>query len=190
MTTETTETRIGQAVARTDKQALTFTMLREFAAPRERVFDAFSTCEALTHWLSPADWSLPFCEMDFREGGSCRYTMRAPAGTIGPNGEDPWDASAMSHYLEIVRPERLRYRDTFVDADGEHLPGMPEMHVTMRFIDLGNGRTSLVNTTQFASVEDLEAGVSTGMAEGWAGSLDKLETYLAGAGRETGPGPV
>ncbi len=53
------------------------------------------------------------------------------------------------------------------------------MHVTIRFIDIGNGRTSLVNTTQFASLEDLETGAGIGMDEGWASSLANLETYLA-----------
>ncbi len=105
MSTQITETRFGPATARLDRQALTFTMLREFDFPRERVFDAFSTCEAMRHWLAPADWTLPFCEIDFRPGGSCRFAMRAPAGTIGPNGEDPWDSWGQSHYEQIERPE-------------------------------------------------------------------------------------
>lgn len=179
MTTEITETRFGPAVARTDPQALTFTMLREFDAPRERVFDAFATCDALSHWLAPADWTLPFCEMDFRPDGSCRYSMQAPAGVTGPEGEDPWIAWGKTSYEDIERPERIVYRDTFADEHGEPVEGMPEMHVTLRFVDLGGGRTSLVNTTQFASIEDLEMGASIGMAEGWASSLAKLETYLA-----------
>lgn len=179
MTSEITETRIGQAVARTDPQALTFTMLREFDFARELVFDAFGTCEALTQWLAPADWTLPFCEIDFRPGGTCRYAMRAPAGTIGPNGEDPWDAWGKSYYEDVERPEHITYRDTFTDEHGEPAEGMPEMRVTIRFIDLGGGRTNLINTTQFASLEDLEGGVEIGMAEGWATSLDHLETYLA-----------
>jgi uncharacterized protein YndB with AHSA1/START domain len=179
MSTETTETRFGPAVARLDRQALTFTMLREFDFPRERVFDAFSTCEAMQHWLAPADWTLPFCEIDFRPGGSCRFAMRAPAGTIGPNGEDPWDSWGQSHYERIERPELLVYRDSFSDEHGQPVEGMPEMHVTIRFIDLGNGRTNLINTTQFASLEDLETGAGIGMDEGWASSLANLETYLA-----------
>jgi len=180
MTTEITETRFGPAVARLDRQAMTFTMLREFDVPRERVFDAFSTCEALRHWLAPADWTLPFCEIDFRPGGALRFAMRAPTGTIGPNGEDPWDSWGTSRYEEIERPERIVYRDTFSDEQGRQVEGMPEMHVTIRLIDLGDGRTSLVNTTRFASLEDLETGAGMGMDEGWASSLANLESYLAG----------
>jgi uncharacterized protein YndB with AHSA1/START domain len=179
MTSDTTETRFGQAVATIDRQALTFSILREFDAPRELVFDAFSTCDALKQWLAPADWTLPYCEIDFRPGGSCTFTMRAPAGTVGPEGEDPWDASGVSYYQEIERPERIVYRDTFVDAQGERVEGMPEMVVTIRFVDLGGGRTNLINTTRFASLEDLEVGAATGMDEGWASSLDHLADYLA-----------
>jgi uncharacterized protein YndB with AHSA1/START domain len=190
MTTEIIETRFGPAVARVDRQTLTFTMLREFDFPRERVFDAFGTCEALRHWLAPADWTLPFCDIDFRPGGVLRFAMRAPAGTVGPKGEDPWDSWGTSRYEEIERPERIVYRDTFSDEHGTQVEGMPEMHVTIRFIDLGDGRTSLVNTTRFASLEDLDTGTGMGMDEGWASTLANLEAYLAGAGRETGPGPV
>jgi uncharacterized protein YndB with AHSA1/START domain len=88
----------------------------------------------------------------------------------------------------LVGPEPLRadratgapvYRDSFSDEHGQPVEGMPEMHVTIRFIDLGNGRTNLINTTQFASLEDLETGAGIGMDEGWASSLANLETYLA-----------
>lgn len=178
-TSETTETRIGRAVARTDRQALTLTLLRAFDAPRERVFDAFASCEALARWWGPRDWTLPVCELDFRPGGSWLYAMRAPAGLIGPNGEDPWEAWGKMFYEKIDRPVSFSYRDTFVDPQGARISDMPEMTATMQFVDLGDGRTNLINTTRFSSVEDLQAMADMGMADGWAESFDKLDVILA-----------
>ena len=120
------ETHIGPATARTDRAALTFTMLREFDAPRDRVFDAFASCDAISRWWGPTDWTLPVCGMDFRPGGTWLYAMRAPAGVTGPNGEDPWDAWGKIYYDEIERPTKLVYRDFFVDPSGNAIPGMPE----------------------------------------------------------------
>ena len=44
-------------IATADREALTFTVERVFAASREKVFAAFASCEALSHWWSPADWT-------------------------------------------------------------------------------------------------------------------------------------
>jgi len=177
-TSETVETRLGPAIARTDRGAMSFTMLPEFDAPRERVFDAFASCEAISRWWGPTDWTLPHCEMDFRPGGTWLYAMRAPAGLIGPNGEDPWDAWGKIYYDEIERPTKLVYRDFFVDPNGIEIPGMPESNSTVSFVDLG-GRTNLISTTRYASVEALEQVLAMGMAEGYAQTLERLDADLA-----------
>jgi len=180
MTAQIVTDRIGAAVTRTDTVAMTFTMEREFDAPRERVFAAFASCEAIAKWWGPAGWTTPICDMDFRPGGVWLYAMRAPAGTLGPNGEDPWDAWGKATYREIVAPERLVWLDQFAGPDGAANTDMPEMIARLEFIDL-DGRTRLVDTTTYTSVKDLETTLAMGMAEGSAQSFDKLERYLATA---------
>jgi uncharacterized protein YndB with AHSA1/START domain len=71
---------------------------RVFAAPREVVFAAWTHVEHLMRWFGPKDFTLPHCEIDFREGGSYRFCMRSP------EGEDHW---VWGEYLEIVEPERI-----------------------------------------------------------------------------------
>jgi uncharacterized protein YndB with AHSA1/START domain len=160
---------------RTDPDARTFVMERVFDAPRERVFRAWASCEAVTQWWAPAGWSVPYCEMDFRPGGVWRYGMQGPP-------DDPEWGHVVSHgkatYREIAEPVRLVFVDEFVDADGHALTGMPIATATVDFIDL-DGRTKLVDTATYASVADLEKVVSMGMAEGATQSWDRLEALLA-----------
>lgn len=156
-------------LSRIDPDAHEFVMERTFAAPRDRVFDAFASCEAVSQWWGPAGWTLPVCEMDFRPGGTWFYGMRSP------------DDGQMAHgkviYESIDRPERIVWRDYFTDGVGNVLPDMPELHTTIEFIDLG-GSTRLRNIARFHTAEDLQTVVAMGMESGMAESFDRLEEQV------------
>lgn len=50
---------------------------RDFHAPRQLVFDAFTKPELVRRWLlGPDGWTMPVCEIDLRVGGSYRYVWR------------------------------------------------------------------------------------------------------------------
>lgn len=53
---------------------------RRFAAPRERVFDAFRDPARLARWWGPRGSVNEFREFDLRPGGRWRFTMWAPDG--------------------------------------------------------------------------------------------------------------
>ena len=82
---------------------------RIFDAPRELVFDAWSKPEHLVHWWGPKDFSLPFCEIDFRVGGSYRFCMRSP------EREDHWVRGV---YRDIVETERIVLTWNREDSNG------------------------------------------------------------------------
>ena len=72
---------------------------RTFAAPRERVFRAWTEPEALKQWFAPTDaHTTPVAEVDLRPGGSYRIDMHSPGG-------DVFQVSGV--YQEISLPERL-----------------------------------------------------------------------------------
>jgi len=51
-------------------------MTREFDAPRQLVFDAWTKPELLRRWLlGPEGWSMPICEIDLRPGGELLFTF-------------------------------------------------------------------------------------------------------------------
>ena len=160
-------------IVRTEGQ--TFLLERIFDAPPELVFRAFSSCEHLARWWGPIGWSLPRCEIDFRPGGSWFYCMRGQMEEAGPEV----DACGKAVYHEIVEPERIVYTDYFVDGDGNPLEGMPETRVTLEFQAL-DGRTRLIDRSEYASPQELEQVLAMGMEEGFKQTLDRLEAYLAG----------
>jgi uncharacterized protein YndB with AHSA1/START domain len=74
---------------------------RILAAPREKVFGAFSDPQVLAGWWGPQGFTNTFHAFDFRPGGIWRFTMHGPDGA----------AYAMDHrFPEIVLPERIVMR--------------------------------------------------------------------------------
>ena len=110
--------------------------------------------------------------MDFRAGGSWLYCMRGP----GPDGQEI-DSCGRATYREIDAPARIVYTDAFVDGEGNPLPDMPVMDITVTFEETAAG-TRVASETVFASEKDLEAVLEMGMEEGLAQTWDKLEAYL------------
>lgn len=149
-------------------------MERIFNAPRELVFEAYSTAEHLKNWWGPKGWTLPFCEVDFRPGGVWFYCMKGPVGSEDGEIMESWGKAI---YQEIVEPQRIVYKDTFVDSEGNRIEGTPEMLITVEFVQ-ENGKTRLISKTLFESAEQLQQVVEMGVEEGFNQTLDRLEAYL------------
>jgi uncharacterized protein YndB with AHSA1/START domain len=103
-------------------------IVREFDAPRELVWRAWTEPEQFADWFGGKDAEIPMStvSMDVRPGGEWRATMLA-----GPAGEIRWRGS----FQEVVPPERLVF--TLTDRPGD------EYEVcTVVLTDLG-GRTEM-----------------------------------------------
>ncbi|WBY08527.1 SRPBCC domain-containing protein [Sphingomonas sp. 7/4-4] len=71
-----------------DRDAHTLRFVREFAAPREIVFQAWTTPEELSCWWDAGGTRLTECEMDLRPGGSFRFV--SPATRTCPSPAPIW----------------------------------------------------------------------------------------------------
>jgi uncharacterized protein YndB with AHSA1/START domain len=148
---------------------------REFDAPVEMVWKAWSERDLFMQWWGPKIFTSPICEMDFREGGKYLFCMRDPDGK---------DYFTTGIYQEIDPQKKIVYTDSFADAEGNIVPasayGMtgyfPEkLLVTVTFEDV-NGKTKMT-MTQLAH----PAGeMFTGAQQGWNESFDKLAETLRG----------
>lgn len=144
-------------------------MTRFFNAPRELVFEAYSSCGHLKNWWGPKEWPMDECTIDFRPGGEWLYCLR------GPNaGDESWGKAI---YKEIVEPERIVYADYFSDADGNINQAMPAPEITMTFEPYEN-RTKLTGTARYPTAEALKTVLDMGMVDGMGSSLDRLEEHL------------
>ena len=136
---------------------------RSFNAPRQAVFDSWTSGEVLERWWRPGpDWETPVAEADVRVGGKLRIVMRSPDGEeIGGGGE----------YLEVAPPERLVFTWMWEGPQGD----VGSQLVEVEFYDEGDGVTRVVVTNR--GLRDEEERRSH--REGWQASLDNLERVLA-----------
>ena len=137
-------------------------MTRVFDAPRELVFEAHTSCEHLKRWWGPRRYTMSVCELDFRPGGAYRFVQR------GAGGEE---FAFRGEFREIVPPERIVWTFEF-----EGMPG----HVSVDTLTLEDidGKTRLTARSMFASVEDRDAMLQSGMEEGAAETYERLAEYL------------
>jgi uncharacterized protein YndB with AHSA1/START domain len=138
---------------------------REFDAPRELVFDAWTQPEHAGQWWGPTGFTTTTLRMDVRPGGVWEHVMHGPDGVDYPN---------RTIYEEVVRPERLVY------SHGGNKPGDVDVQfrVTVTFEDVG-GKTRLTMRSVFPSVEDRERVVRDyGALEGAHQHLGRLAQYL------------
>jgi uncharacterized protein YndB with AHSA1/START domain len=143
------------------------TISRAFAAPRELVFQAWSSAERMKRWFSPEGVDTPEAEIDFRPGGAFVICMRLPDGT------EHWCRGAFG---EIVAPERLTF-DCEVSSGGK--PGF-FVRTLVLFAVEGAGARMTVEQSYEIYDEAFRFAVE-GSAEGWRTTLDKLEREVARA---------
>ncbi len=149
-------------------------IVRTFNAPLAKVWEAWSTPEALMKWWGPANYSSPECRMDFRVGGKYVFCMQ---------GEDGVKLYSGGTYKEIIPMVKIHCSDSFMDAEGNivpgesyGIPGMPDaLDVIISFEELEEGKTKM--TLQYIG---MPAGEISDMTNaGWNQSFDKLANSLA-----------
>jgi uncharacterized protein YndB with AHSA1/START domain len=133
------------------------TITRIFDAPRLLVFEAWTAPRHLMRWFAPNNFTVPSCEMDFRNGGIFRLCMRG-------FGKDHWMNGV---FREIVKNERIVWISR-LDNDTN------EVVTTVTFEDLGK-KTRLTAHQTYS----IETDSTRGARQGWTETLDHLAEYLA-----------
>lgn len=140
----------------------TLRMKRSFAAPAQRVFDAWTSEEVMRRWFHAAhDWETSAAEVDLRVGGSVRVVMRNP--------HEDAEYGGGGRYTVIDPPNRLAFtwvwdrepHETLIEIEFEETDGVTEVRFT---------HTGLLDEEALRSHE-----------EGWGKCFDNLEQALGGA---------
>lgn len=145
------------------KQELIIT--REFDAPRELVFKAFTDPDLYAQWLGPRGLTTTLETFEPRSGGRWRYIQTDKDG-------NKFAFHGVNH--EIAPPERII--GTF------EFEGLPETgHVILQrasFEELPGDRTRLTSQSVFLSVEDRDGMMQADMEEGVNESYERLDELL------------
>ncbi|WP_125130055.1 SRPBCC family protein [Microbacterium sp. 10M-3C3] len=152
----------------TDPEALTFTMVAEFAATPERLWSALTDPRQLERWWGPPGYPANFGRFDLQPGGLVDYAMTGPRGEVF---RGRWEV------LGVEAPHTLEVLDSFVGDDGEVAADMPTSRAVWR-VEGGPQGARLTSTTYFPSVEALEQMTAMGMVEGSTQAADQLDVVL------------
>lgn len=151
-----------------DPEALTMTVVADFAAPVERLWDAYADPRQLEKFWGPPSYPATFSRHDMFAGGRSSYAMVGPAGDVS---RGYWE------FVEVKAPHSFEIRDGFCDDAGVPNPDMPWMRMTFAFESTGAG-SRVTTTTYFNSVEDLDRLLAMGMEDGMREAMAQIDAVL------------
>ncbi len=152
----------------TDPENLTLTVEAEFAAPLEKLWNAYTNPRQIERFWGPPGYPATFHQLDPVVGGHAFYTMTSPQGEVYGG---TWD------FTEVDPPNGFTVVDKFADATGNVLDDMPSGTMTMRFEATQSG-SRLVCLSTFASVESMDKQLEMGMLEGIRGAMGQIDHVL------------
>ena len=136
-------------------------LTRTFAAPRDRVFRAWTDAREFAQWFHPtADYKTVITRLDLRVGGNYSLEMHHKGGNIH---------RVLGTYEEVRPPEKLIFTWRLQEDETA-----TESLVTVTFKDLGGSTEVSLTHKNLLNAESREKH-----NHGWIGCLTQLENYLA-----------
>lgn len=144
---------------------------RSFDAPANLVWQAYTVPNLMRRWLTAMPgWSMPVCEMPTHVGGIYRWVWR--------NDETGQEFGFTGELLEVVLHSKLSHTQIYDPGSmGGTMGGEPYI-VSVTFEEV-NGITHVATSIKFASKEDRDAAMETGMTDGMEISYQALDTVIA-----------
>jgi len=140
---------------------------RDFAAPRELVWEALTNPRHVVNWWGPRGFTTTIETMDVRPGGVWQHTMRGPDGVNYPNH---------SVLQEVVKPERIVYAH---GGRRENGPGV-NFTATWTFESLTAETTRVTLRMVFPSAAERDfVALEFGAVEGAQQTFERLGEHLA-----------
>jgi uncharacterized protein YndB with AHSA1/START domain len=171
--------RLAEYLEKTERAQEVFIINRSFDASVETMFEMWTNPAHFASWLPPTGFTMEFRRVNIRSGGDAFFAMT--------NGQ--FTMYGRVEYLEIRRPDLLRYTQSFTDAN-ENLsrhPGAPtwpeKMLTTVTLTAEGAAQSRVtVRWEPYGTATEAEIAAfvaeRSGMTAGWTGSFDKLEAAL------------
>ena len=151
-----TPTRNATVTLPTDDQIL---ITRDFDAPKELVYRAWTTPELVKRWFGGNHGEVLSAEIDLRVGGRWRYVTSSGDGS---------ESAFHGEYREITPNERI--------VSTEVYEGYPDAEaINTLTLTERDGRTTMTVLVQHPNQANRDAVLRAGMESGMNAALDKLE---------------
>ncbi len=150
--------------------ALSMTVVAEFDATPERVWQLWADPRQLERWWGPPSYPATVESHDLKPGGRVTYRM------TGPSGDQPrgyWEVD------EVRPPHRLTFKDGFLKADGTVNDDLPTTTQLVTIEEAGNGLTRMSIENLFPSTEAMEQLLALGMEDGMKQAVGQIDAILA-----------
>jgi uncharacterized protein YndB with AHSA1/START domain len=158
-----------------------FVITRDFDAPRDQVWTAWSDAKALAQWWGPKGSKVRVAGFEFRPGGYFHYAFAYSAGP------EMW---GRFFYREIEKHERIVWINSFSNEGGGITrapfgPNIPlEFLNTMTLSETASKTTLTLHSIPHGpTAEERQTfeDMREGLAQGFGGTMDQLSAYLAAA---------
>jgi uncharacterized protein YndB with AHSA1/START domain len=145
-------------------------IVREFNAPIEKVWKAFTDPDLLDKWVAPKPWRAETKIWDFTVGGISLYAM------IGPDGRKQW---VYAKFTAIEDGSAISTMGMFCDADGNPVMDAPKSYRDTKFSSIDGNRSKVDVVITFEDESTIKMFVEGGFKEGTTMSLNNLDELLA-----------
>lgn len=149
-----------------------FVIVREYDAPPEKVFKAWTDPALVSQWWGPEGVFTPICEVDARPGGFIHIIMEA-GEALGDYKGMQWPMEGK--FEEVKEPSKIVFTSNSVNEGKEIF-----QHRTTVTFDGKDGKTKM---TVHVAVTNMLPGSEyavAGMEQGWNSQFDKLGKFLVG----------
>lgn len=152
-----------------DMDALTLTIVADFAAPPERIWQVYADPRQLERVWGPPTYPATVVDHDLRPGGRMTYYMTSPEG------------EKFAGYWEIAtvdEPAGFTFDDGFAHLDFTPNTEMPVSRNEFRFAARDGGtRATYVST--YATADALQQVLDMGVIEGASSAINQIDALVS-----------
>ena len=145
-------------------------MIREFNAPIEKVWRAFTEPALLEKWTAPKPWAAKFKTWDFTIGGVSLYAM------VSPEGQQHW---VYAEFTAIENGSAISTTGMFCDTDGNPMREGSKSYRDTKFSAIEGHRTKVETVITFEEESTIKWFVEGGFKEGTEATFAVLDELLA-----------
>ena len=152
-----------------DLDTLTLTVVADFDAPLERVWDLWADPRKLERWWGPPGYPATVTKHELTAGGEVAYYMTGPDGKRYGGW---WEV------IEVDPPRSIRFRDGFADEEGNRVEEMPVREAVV-VLSERDGGTRMEMRATYAERGQFEQVLEMGMEQGIREAMGQMDALLA-----------